>query len=124
MICYFRSKFTNFQPLPNQYFKTKSTSRAILNSTKKNINDVIQTIKPICSDESLSIDFEKWRFRKLRYGYPNLVHRTTYNVKRRRFFDKTSQLAKPVCLKFLEYDDRCLIDSIPVPICQNLGFSV
>lgn len=83
----------------------------------------IQIITLSCLAESLSIDSENWLFGKLRSGYsklfPNLIHRATYNRRRRRLSEKTAQLSKLVCLKFSGHDNEYVIDSIPVPICQK-----
>lgn len=91
-------------------------------SNKPKMSD-IQIITLSCLAESLSIDSENWLFGKLRYGYPrlfpDLIHRTTYNRRRRRLSDKTAQLSKLVCLKFSGDDNEYVIDSIPVPICQK-----
>lgn len=83
----------------------------------------IQVITLSCLAESLSIDSENWLFGKLRSGYPklftSLIHRTTYNRRRRRLSEKTAQLSKLVCLKFSGQDSEYVIDSIPVPICRK-----
>lgn len=83
----------------------------------------LQIITLSCLAESLSLDSENWLFGKLRSGYsilvPDLVHRTTYNRRRRRLSDKTAQLSKLICLKFSGHDIEYVIDSIPVPICQK-----
>jgi hypothetical protein len=83
----------------------------------------LQIITLSCLAESLSLDSENWLFGKLRSGYsrlfPDLVHRTTYNRRRRRLSDKTAQLSKLVCLNFSGNDNEYVIDSIPVPICQK-----
>lgn len=82
----------------------------------------IEIITLSCLAESLSIDSESWLFCKLRSEYsrlfPNLIHRTTYNRRRRRLSEKTAQLSKLV-LKFSGHDTEYIIDSIPVPICQK-----
>lgn len=83
----------------------------------------IEIIALSCLGESLSIDSENWLFGRLLSGYfkllPNLIHRTTYNRRRRRLSEKTAQLSKLVCLKFPGTDSQYVIDSIPVPICQK-----
>jgi hypothetical protein len=83
----------------------------------------IQIIALSCLAESLSIDSENWLFGKLRSDYPKLfpelIHRTTYNRRRRRLSEKIAQLSKLVCLKFSGTDSQYVIDSIPVPICQK-----
>jgi hypothetical protein len=89
---------------------------------KQKMSD-IQIIVLSCLAESLSIDSENWLFGKLRSGhsrlFPNLVHRTTYNRRRRKLSEKTAQLSKLICLKFSGLDSEFVIDSIPVPICQK-----
>lgn len=83
----------------------------------------IQIIALSCLAESLSIDSENWLFGKLRSGYPklfpDLIHRTNYNRRRRGLSERTAQLSKLVCLKFSGSDSEYIIDSIPVPICQK-----
>jgi hypothetical protein len=83
----------------------------------------IQIIALSCLAESLSIDSENWLFGKLRSDYPKLfpelIHRTTYNRRRRRLSEKIAQLSKLVCLKFSGTDSQYVLDSIPVPICQK-----
>jgi len=83
----------------------------------------IQIVALSCLAESLSIDSENWLFSRLRSGYsklfPSLIHRATYNRRRRRLSEKTAQLSKLVCLKFSGHDTEYVIDSIPVPICQE-----
>lgn len=83
----------------------------------------IQIIALSCLAESLSIYSENWLFGKLRSGhsklFPELIHRTTYNRRRRKLSEKTAQLSKLVCLKFSGRDSEYVIDSIPVPICQK-----
>jgi len=74
--------------------------------------------------EALSIDSENWLFSKLKSDYatdfPNLIHRSNFNRRRKVLADKAAELARKACLKFRENDSEFIIDSMPVPICPNV----
>lgn len=84
----------------------------------------IQVIALSCVAEALAIDSENWLFSKLNsdYGpeFPNLIHRSNFNRRRKRLASKSAELSKAICLKFTEEGSEFIIDSIPVPICKNI----
>jgi hypothetical protein len=119
-----RTNFKKFLAIAKSVFRDDINKQGNFRfySNKPKMSD-IQIITLACLAESLSIDSENWLFGRLRSDYPklfpNLIHRTTYNRRRRRLSEKTAQLSKLVCLKFSGTDSQYVIDSIPVPICQK-----
>lgn len=119
-----RTNFKKFLAIAKSVFRDDINKQGNFRfySNKTKMSD-IQIITLSCLTESLSIDSENWLFGRLRSDYPklfpNLIHRTTYNRRRRRLSEKTAQLSKLLCLKFSGTDSQYVIDSIPVPICQK-----
>lgn len=119
-----RANFNKFLTIAKLIFRDEINAEGNFRfyPNKPKMSD-IQIITLSCLAESMSIDSENWLFGKLRSGYPklfpNLIHRTTYNRRRRKLSEKTAQLSKQVCLKFSGDDSEYVIDSIPVPICQK-----
>jgi hypothetical protein len=124
-----RANFNKFLTIAKSVFRDEINAEGNFRfyPNKPKMTD-IQIIALSCLAESLSIDraanrSENWLFGKLRSEYsrlfPNLIHRTTYNRRRRRLSEKTAQLSKLICLKFSGHDTEYVIDSIPVPICQK-----
>jgi len=119
-----RANFNKFLAIAKSVFREEINAEGNFRfyPNKPKMSD-IQIITLSCLAESLSIDSENWLFGKLRSGYPrlfpDLIHRTTYNRRRRRLSAKTAQLSKLVCLRFSGRDTEYVIDSIPVPVCQK-----
>jgi hypothetical protein len=124
-----RTNFKKFLAIAKSVFRDGINKQGNFRiySNKSKMSDM-QIITIACLVESLSIDraanrSENWLFGRLRSDYPklfpNLIHRTTYNRRRRRLSEKTAQLSKLVFLKFSGTDSQYVIDSIPVPICQK-----
>lgn len=72
--------------------------------------------------ECLGIDSENWFMAKLKSDYrddfPNLVHITNYNKRRKRLTACTEQVNKLIANELNEGEDVFMVDSIPVPVCK------
>ncbi len=72
--------------------------------------------------ECLGIDSENWFLAKLKSGYrndfPNLVHITNYNKRRKRLGAWTEQVNRRLAAILNEGEGVFIADSIPVPVCK------
>ena len=84
----------------------------------------IEVIALALAAESLGIDSENLLFSKLRKEYsadfPRLIDRCNFNRRRRRLQDDISRVAEFVSKAVGNDSKQFIIDSIPVPICQNV----
>lgn len=108
---------------------TKSVFKA---SANKSGNFRFYPRKPKLSDcdilalvltaESLGIDSENYFFGKLRKDYlddfPNLIHRSNFNRRRKLLFPYLQQLNRCLAGRMNEGENAFIIDSIPVPVCK------
>lgn len=73
--------------------------------------------------DSLSIDSENLLFSKLKTEYindfPNLVDRSNYNRRRKKLMPFIAQVSRNISTLIDPKQDRFILDSIPIPICQN-----
>jgi len=72
--------------------------------------------------ESLSLDSEHALFQRLQSDYqdafPTLIDRSGYNVRRRKLAPYLDQLRHRLQQRLIPQEDRFLVDSMPLPICQ------
>ncbi len=72
--------------------------------------------------ESLSIDSEHALFQRLQSDYqaefPTLIDRSGYNVRRRKLAPYLEQLRQRLQHHLVPQEDRFLVDSMPLPVCQ------
>ena len=72
--------------------------------------------------ECLGIDSENWFLAKLKSDYPddfpNLVHITNYNKRRKRLTAWTEQVNRRLAKVLNEGEDVFMVDSVPVPVCK------
>jgi len=119
----------------------KSNFDKILNITKSFYKDSIDADgnhyfypnKPKMSDceiialslvgETIGIDSENYLFGKIKadhiHDFPNLIHRTRFNRRRKRLGDLIARLNDRISSLLNEGENTYLVDSIPVPICKN-----
>lgn len=73
--------------------------------------------------ESLSMDSENWLFSKLKKEYsaqfPNLIDRSNYNRRRKKLVPYLSLVGEWVSNIVDDGSKTVIIDSIPIPVCQN-----
>lgn len=73
--------------------------------------------------ESLGIDSENLLFSKLKneclIDFPRLPDRSNYNRRKKRLQDYVASVAEPLAKIMSPDNNQFIIDSIPVPICQN-----
>jgi len=108
------------------------TNAALKNEVNQDGNVHLYPRKPKLSDteiialslcqECLSIDSENWFLAKLKSGYrsdfPNLVHITNYNKRRKRLAAWTELANRRLATMLNEGEDVFMVDSIPVPVCK------
>jgi hypothetical protein len=84
----------------------------------------IEVVALSIAAESLGIDSENLLFSKLRKEYaadfPRLINRCNFNRRRRRLQDAIAIVAEFASKKIGNNEKEFIIDSIPVPICQNV----
>ena len=72
--------------------------------------------------ESLSLDSEHALFQRLQSDYqdafPTLIDRSGYNVRRRKLAPVLDQLRQRLQERLIPQEDRFLVDSMPLPVCQ------
>ena len=72
--------------------------------------------------ETIGIDSENYLFGKLKSDhyedFPNLIHRSRFNRRRKRLGDLISRLNHKISSFLNEGETVYLVDSIPIPICQ------
>lgn len=72
--------------------------------------------------ESIGIDSENYFFGKLKSDHSsdfiNLIDRSNFNRRRKRLFPKIAELNQGLANLLNEGEDTCIVDSIPVPVCQ------
>ena len=73
--------------------------------------------------ETIGIDSENYLFGKIKsdhiHDFPNLIHRSRFNRRRRRLGDLIAKLNDRISSLLNEGENIYLVDSIPVPICKN-----
>jgi hypothetical protein len=73
--------------------------------------------------ETLGIDSENYLFSKLRKyhleQFPNFPHRPNFGKRRKRLQDYIAQAAEPISKWINPKSNQYILDSIPIPICQN-----
>ena len=73
--------------------------------------------------ETIGIDNENYLFGKIKsdhiHDFPNLIHRSRFNRRRRRVGDLIARLNDRISSLLNEGENIYLVDSIPVPICKN-----
>ena len=73
--------------------------------------------------ETIGIDSENYLFGKIKsdhiHDFPNLIHRSRFNRRRRRLGDLIAWLNDRISSLLNEGENIYLVDSIPVPICKN-----
>ena len=73
--------------------------------------------------EMLSISSENWLFAKLNSDYkshfPNLLSRARFNIRRRRLQSYINEVCLSLANQLSAKSEALIIDSIPVPICEN-----
>ncbi len=83
----------------------------------------IEVVALAITAESLGIDSENLLFSKLRKEYladfPRLTDRSNYNRRRKRLQDYIAWVAQPVADIIAPGNKQFILDSVPVPICQN-----
>jgi len=72
--------------------------------------------------ETIGIDSENYLFGKIKsdhiHDFPNLIHRSRFNRRRRRLGDLIARLNDRISSLLNEDENIYLVDSIPVPICK------
>lgn len=83
----------------------------------------IEVVTLALTAESLGIDSENLLFFKLKKefsaDFPRLTDRSNYNRRRKRLQDYIAWVAEPVAAIISPGNKQFILDSIPVPICQN-----
>ena len=84
----------------------------------------IEVVALSITSEALGIDSENLLFSKLKTEYskefPNLTDRCNYNRRRRKLQDYIALVAQPVSQMISPDNHQFIIDSVPIPICQNV----
>ena len=74
--------------------------------------------------EALGIDTENLLFSKLKKDYskdfPTLLHRCNFNRRRKKLNGYIALMAGNLAHKINPKEDQYIIDSVPLPICQNV----
>lgn len=75
----------------------------------------------ICQ-EALSIDSENYFWSKLKSDYridfPNLIHLTRYNLRRKHLNGYIQMVTERLATKLNEGENAFIVDSMPVPVCK------
>lgn len=73
--------------------------------------------------ETIGVDSENYLFGKIKsdhiHDFPNLIHRSRFNRRRRRLGDLIARLNDRISSLLNEGENIYLVDSIPIPICKN-----
>lgn len=88
---------------------------------KPKLSDTEVIALSLCQ-ECLGIDSENWFLAKLKSDYrgdfPNLVHITNYNKRRKRLTSRTEQVNRRLAGVLNEGEGVFMVDSVPVPVCK------
>jgi hypothetical protein len=88
---------------------------------KPKLSDIEVIAFALCQ-ESLSIDSENYFWSKLKKDYskefPNLIHLTRYNLRKKALIPFIDKLNKKIALKLSEGENYFIVDSMPMPICK------
>ncbi|MET3981813.1 hypothetical protein ABIB62_004429 [Mucilaginibacter sp. UYP25] len=83
----------------------------------------IEIVSLSLTAEALGIDSENLLFYKLKKEYmaefPALTHRCNYNRRRKRLNGYISLVSDKIAKKINPQEQQYIIDSIPLPVCQN-----
>lgn len=84
----------------------------------------IEIVSLSLTAEALGIDSENMLFYKLKTEYaaefPGLTHRCNYNRRRKRLNGYIALVADRIAKKINPLEQQFIIDSIPLPVCQNV----
>lgn len=82
----------------------------------------IEIIGLALTAEFMSLDSENWLFNKLRTDYsadfPHLIERSRYNRRKRQLFNVMEKVRQQLSMRFLEFEDCYLVDSMPLEVCK------
>ena len=82
----------------------------------------IEVITLSLVSEALGIDSENYLFGKLRKefidDFPNLIHRSQYNVRRKKLFCKIDEVRKSMAKEIIKEETIYIVDSMPVEVCK------
>jgi len=82
----------------------------------------LEVVSLALTAEYMSLDSENWLFRKLRADYssdfPHLIDRSRYNRRKRQLFAVIEKIRQQLALRFLEFEDYFLVDSMPLEVCK------
>lgn len=83
----------------------------------------IEVIALAVMAEMLSIPSENWLFAKLKSDYkthfPHLLSRARFTIRRRRLQHYINEICFSLANRFSDKSEALIIDSMPVPICEN-----
>ena len=72
--------------------------------------------------EALGIDSENYLFGKLKKDFsndfPNLIHRSQYNIRRKKLFYKIDEVRTVMAKEIIMKDTIYIVDSMPVEVCK------
>jgi hypothetical protein len=72
--------------------------------------------------EALGIDSENYLFGKLEKDFsndfPNLIHRSQYNIRRKKLFHKIDEVRTVMAKEIIMKDTIYIVDSMPVEVCK------
>lgn len=87
----------------------------------------IEVVTLAITAEALGIDTENLLFSKLKNDYakdfPTLPHRCNFNRRRKKLNAYIALIGGKLAHKINPTEDKYIIDSIPLPICQNVRIS-
>lgn len=82
----------------------------------------IEIVSLSLTAEYMSLDSENWLFKKLNNDYkaafPHLIDRTRYNRRKRQLFTLIEKIREQLSVRFLEFEDYFIIDSMPLEVCK------
>ena len=76
------------------------------------------------TSEFMSIDSENSFFNQLQNGQiSNLIERSQYNKRRKKLFHFAEEIRQHLYLKFIEFENYFIVDSMPLEICKLVRHS-
>ena len=86
---------------------------------KQKMSD-LEVIALSLTAEFMSIDSENSLFKEIdNQQIPNLIERSQFNKRRRKLFSFLENVRQKLSIRFLEFEDYFVVDSMPLEICKN-----
>lgn len=118
-----KTNFDKFYSIVHNILKNQVTEEGnFIRCGKRPKFSDLEVITLSLVSEALGIDSENYLFGKLkkdfRADFPNLIHRSQYNVRRKKLFNKIDEVRTLMAKEIINEDIIYIVDSMPLEVCK------